>query len=324
MPTEKNYPLYRAMINSFLNLATSRGWRIISEKEILYGHQIVVTDGVNRNNVDIFPSGKILAQGNEGILRDEILLWRDQWKNPTRKMLEAVATQPALVETPVIPLEKAQPAAKEKTVEEHMASFMRVAVGVAGKDDYFGPLVVSAIYIDAWIEAQLAMLGVHNTLSDEQAIVVAQKIQDIAPFVIVALGDKSYNEAFAKVRDADKLLAWSYTRVIEQIIRKESCNNVVASNFGDETIIQTALTKKNHRVILRQSSDQNDAGIVAASTLARAEFVQRLAQLSEQVGITLPGGSSNSLINAVEREIVAKCGQTVFSEVAKLHFRTTG
>ncbi len=158
-----------------------------------------------------------------------------------------------------------------------MADFTRVAVSVAGKDDYFGPLVVSAIYIDAWIEAQLVMLGVynHNTLSDEQVIVVAQKIQDIAPCTIIAIANKSYNEAFAKVRDEDKLLAWSYARVIEQIVGKASCNNVVASNFGDETIVQTALTKKNLRLTLQQSSAQNDTGIAAASILARAEFVQR-------------------------------------------------
>ena len=241
----------------------------------------------------------------------------------TREMLEAAETQPTLIETPVIPLEKAQPAAKEKTIEEHMANFTRIAISVAGKDDYFGPLIVSAIYMDAWIEAQLAMLGVHNTLSDEQAIVVAQKIQAIAPHAIVTIGNKSYNEAFSKVGNADKLLAWSYARVIEQLAGKAACNTVVASDFGDETIIKTALAKKNHQVTLRRSSDQNDIGIAAASILARAEFVLRMAQLSKQVGITLPGGSSDISINAVEREIVAKGGQTVLLEVAKLHLKAT-
>jgi ribonuclease HIII len=323
MPAAKNYPLYRAMISSFLNLAASRGWPIVSEKEIQHGYQIVVTDGITRNNVDIFPSGKILAQGQEGDLRSEILLWRDKWKNPTREMLEAVATQPLLVETPVIPLEKARPVAREKTIEEHMANFTRVAVSAAGKDDYFGPLVVSAISIDAWIEAQLVMLGVHNTLADEQTIVVAQKIQGIAPHALITISNKSYNEAFGKVGNADKLLAWSYARVIEQIAGRASCNTVVASSFGDETIIQTALAKKNHQVTLRQSAAQNDIGIAAASLLARAECIQRVAQLAKQVGVTLPGGFSDPSIIAVEREIVAKSGQTALSAVAKLHFRTT-
>jgi ribonuclease HIII len=47
-----------------------------------------------------------------------------------------------------------------------------------------------------------------------------------------------------------------------------------------------------------------------------------MAQLSKQVGITLPRGSSDPSIITVEREIVARGGQTALSEVAKLHFRT--
>ena len=320
MATEKNYPLYRSIITSLLELAASRGWRVITEKEILHGYQIAVTDGKTRNNVDIFPSGKILVQGQVGALRNELLTWRVEGKSSSEHMTIS-ETQSALIEIPEIPPVKVNPASKEKTVEEHMTDFARVAISVAGKDDYFGPLVVSAIYIDAWIEAQLVMLGVLNILSDEQVIVVAERIRDIAPCVVVTIGNKNYNEAFAKLRDADKLLAWSYTRVIEQIVEKTPCHSIVASNFGDESIIQSALTKKNQRVTLRQSPKPNEMGVVAATILARAEYLRRLTLLSTQVGITLPEGASNTSINTVEREIVAKDGQAVLSEVAKLHVK---
>ncbi len=323
MATTKNYPLYRSIITSFQELAASRGWRIIAENEILYGYQITVTDGIKRNNVDIFPSGKILVQGQVGALRNELLAWRAGGKNSSEDMTLPAETRPALIEAPEIPAINANPVAKEKTVEEHMTDFVRVAISVAGMDDYFGPLVVSAIYIDAWVEAQLVILGVHNTLSDEQIINVAEKIRDIAPFAVVAIGNKNYNQAFDKIQDANKLLAWSYARVIEQIVVKTQCCSVFANSFSDESIIQNALAKKNIRVTLRQASDSNEIGVVAASILARAEFLQRLALLSTQVGIALPTGSSNTSINTVEREIVAKGGQTALSEIAKLHVRAT-
>ncbi|MEO8971835.1 MAG: ribonuclease HIII [Ktedonobacteraceae bacterium] len=325
MATAKNYPLYKELINSLLMLAGNRGWRVITQKEILHGYQIVVTDGIMRNNVDIFPSGKVLVQGQPGNLRNELLAWRAGDKNLSENMIVAAETQPqpALIEIQEAPAIKASPATKEKTVAEHMTGFARVAINVAGKDDYFGPLVVSAIYIDAWIEAQLVMLGVLNTLSDEQIILAAERIRDIAPFAIVAIGNKNYNDAFSKVQDKDKLLAWSYARVIEQLLEKVSCHTVVASSFSDESIIQNALTKKNHRVTLRQVLDQSEVGIASASILARAEFVQRMARLSTQMGITLPVGSLNPSIITVEREIVAKGGQTALSQVAKLHVRMT-
>jgi len=49
MATEKNYPLYRGIITSFQGLAANRGWRIVAEKEIQHGYQIVVTDGKQYN-----------------------------------------------------------------------------------------------------------------------------------------------------------------------------------------------------------------------------------------------------------------------------------
>lgn len=323
MATTKNYLLYRELINSLLVLAASRGWRVIAEKELLHGYQIVVTDGITQNNADIFPSGKILVQGQPGALRDELLTWRTGGKNSSENMIVSAETRPALIEIPEISTVKASPATKEKTVEEHMTDFAHVAISVAGKDDYFGPLVVSAISIDAWIEAQLVMLGVSNTLSNEQVIVAAARIRDIAPFAIVTIGNKNYNDAFSKVRDADKLLAWSYARAIEQIYEKASCNTVIASNFGDESIIHNALMKKNHRVTLRQSADPNNVGVAAASILARAEFVQRMALISTQIGIALSVSFLDSATIPVEHEIVANGGQTALSQVAKLHLRSS-
>lgn len=324
MATEKNYPLYKAMISSLLALAATQGWRVVAEKEIQHGYQIVVSNGKTQNNVDIFPSGKMLIQGQEGTLRSELLQWRDEWKHSPQKMLEIAHTQPALLEMQEAssPMVEAQATTTGKTVAEYMTDFARVAISVAGKDDYFGPLVVSAISIDAWIEAQLVMLGVLNTLSDEQTIVAAQKIREIAPFAIVTIGNKNYNEAFSKVQDKDKLLAWSYVRVIEQICEKVSCRTVIGNNFGGESILQNALTKKNHRVALQQSSDPNNLGVIAASILARAEFLQRLAQLSTKVGLPLPEGYSDPSSITVEREIQARDGQMALSDVAKLHFKT--
>ena len=124
------------------------------------------------------------------------------------------------------------------------------------------------------------------------------------------------------MQDKDKLLAWSYVRVIEQICEKVSCRTDIGNNFGGESILQNALTKKNHRVALQQSLDPNNLGVIAASILARAEFLQRLAQLSTKVGLPLPEGSSDPSSITVEREIQARDGQMALSDVAKLHFKT--
>ncbi len=79
---EKNYEAYQATINALRELASRKGWSIASEKEIDYGYQIVVFDGITKNPVDFFPSGKILVQGKPGALRTELQAWREE-RNPT-------------------------------------------------------------------------------------------------------------------------------------------------------------------------------------------------------------------------------------------------
>src|SRR5947209_17145790 len=78
---EKNYEAYHAAIKALRELATHKGWSIASEKEIDYGYQIVVFDGITKNPVDFFPSGKILVQGKPGALRTELQAWREE-RNP--------------------------------------------------------------------------------------------------------------------------------------------------------------------------------------------------------------------------------------------------
>ncbi len=325
MATQKNYPLYQAMIHSLLALAASNGWRVVAEKEIQHGHQIVVTNGKTQNNVDIFPSGKSLVQGQKGVLQDKLFHWRDEWKNSPQKMLATANTQSDLIEkleTPAL-FAEAQPATTGKTVEEYITNYAQVAIGVAGADDYFGPLVVSALSIDPWVEAQLVMLGDLNTLSNEQIIVVAENIRAIAPHTVAVISNNNYNESFRKLPDKNKLLAWSYARVIEQLCETVSSRTIFSRNFGDESIIQNALTKKNYHVTLRKIIGPNNTGLLAASILARATFLQRLAVLSTHVGISLLEGPANSSTLKIESDIVAKGGQELLAQVAKLSLRAS-
>ena len=78
---EKNYEAYQATINALRELISRERWSIANEREIDYGYQIEVFDGITKNPVDFFPSGKILVQGKSGALRTELQAWRVE-RNP--------------------------------------------------------------------------------------------------------------------------------------------------------------------------------------------------------------------------------------------------
>ncbi len=65
---KKDYQAYQATINAFREFVSHQGWSIAQEKEVDYGYQIVVFDGLTKNPVVFYPSGKILVQGKPGNL----------------------------------------------------------------------------------------------------------------------------------------------------------------------------------------------------------------------------------------------------------------
>src|SRR5205823_30689 len=84
----------------------------------------------------------------------------------------------------------------------------RIVLGVAGKDDYFGPLVISALYVDAWAEAQFSMLGIHDIalLSDDLMLAKAEKIKAICAHALVIIGPTNYNKAYETIHSQESML----------------------------------------------------------------------------------------------------------------------
>jgi len=313
---EKNYEAYQATINALRELASRKGWSIASEKEIDYGYQIVVFDGITKNPVDFFPSGKILVQGKPGALRTELQAWREE-RNPTSSskyektqlLFAGAQSQQSLdAETPTA------------------TGIARLGMDESGQGDYFGPLAIGAVYVDAQTEARLVTSGVRDSklLSDVRILVLAEEIKATCPYSVVTIGPKHYNEAYEKIQNLNNLLAWGHARALENVLEKVSCNLAIADQFGNESVLQNALLKKGRQIKLEQRPRaEADTAVAAASIIARANFVQVMEQLSIRLGRTLPKGAYDPSIITVGREIVAKGGRDALAEVAKLHFKTT-
>ena len=320
---KKDYEAHEAAIQSLREFASQRRWQIVEEREIDHGYRVVVSDAFTRNNVDFYPSGKIVIQGKQGALWDELGRWREEWSS-------AAALKTGIVS---LPFEDMPPVEKPLPVEQAVTAPIStptaresIVLGVAGKEDYFGPLVISAIHVDAWAEAQFSMLGLHDStlLSDKLLLAKAEEIKAICAYSLVTIGPARYNEAIGKAQSQESVWAWGNVRAIETILEKVTCNRVVARQFGDEAIIETALGKKGRHITLEQSADAQVVRAVAAATLvADAEYVRCMDQLSQRVGQTLPRGAEDQVIIKVGREIVAKGGRKALSEVAKVHFEVT-
>ncbi len=204
-------------------------------------------------------------------------------------------------------------------------SLERIGIDESGKGDYFGPLVIAAVFVDVTTQSELAIMEVRDSkkISDGRILEMAPDIRTICPHSIVAIGPHKYNELYAKIRNLNRLLAWGHARALENLLEQVSCGRAVADQFGDERFILNALQEKGRKIVLEQRTKaESDLAVAAASILARAEFLLRLKRLSDEVGTALPKGASPA-VELAARMVIKKHGRERLDSVAKLHFKTT-
>jgi len=192
----------------------------------------------------------------------------------------------------------------------------------AGKGDYFGPLVVAAV---AGSNDVLSALGVADskTLSDKRCLSLAAQVHAHAAVEVVAIGPEKYNELYARMKNLNRLLAWAHARALENLLTKQPVDTVLADQFANPRVLESALLEKGASVRLIQAPRSEVHPVVAAaSVVARAEFLTRLAELGKRFDFVLPKGAG-SPVDEAGRKLMQRGGLDLLRQVAKLHFKTT-
>lgn len=206
-----------------------------------------------------------------------------------------------------------------------LSSLNRIGIDESGKGDYFGPLVIAAVFVTPASEQDLALMQVRDSkkIADGRILEMAPDIRLLCPHSIVAIGPQRYNELYAKIKNLNRLLAWGHARALENLLQQVDCELAIADQFGDERLILTALQEKGKQIrLVQRTKAESDLAVAAASILARADFLLRLQRLSQEVNTTLPKGASAS-VELAGRMVVKKYGRDRLGTVAKLHFKTT-
>lgn len=206
-----------------------------------------------------------------------------------------------------------------------LSSLNRIGIDESGKGDYFGPLVIAAVFVTPASEQDLALMQVRDSkkISDGRILDMAPDIRLVCPHSVVAIGPQRYNELYAKINNLNRLLAWGHARALENLLQEVDCDLAIADQFGDERLILNALQEKGKQIrLVQRTRAEADLAVAAASILARAEFLLRLQRLSEDVRTALPKGAS-AAVELAGRMVVRKYGEDRLGTVAKLHFKTT-
>jgi ribonuclease HIII len=198
----------------------------------------------------------------------------------------------------------------------------RIGVDESGKGDFFGPLVIAAVYVGPEHYAELEGVKDSKKLKDETCLRLSEVIRKTCPHAIVTIGPAKYNELYDKIANLNTMLAWGHARAIENVLEQVDVDDVISDQFADPEGLKRHLMEKGRKVNLEsRTKAESDLAVAAASVVARAEFIRRLKQLGEKAGVQLPKGANRNVVEA-GAEIVRRLGKAALREVAKLHFRT--
>jgi len=200
----------------------------------------------------------------------------------------------------------------------------RAGTDESGKGDYFGPLVVAAVYIEGAEEDVLAKAGVKDSkkLTDAGTLELGRVIRKTCKYDVVRINPERYNQLYQKFGNLNKLLAWGHARAIENLLGQVGCKTVISDKFGDEKYLLDRLMKKGRKVqLIQRTKAESDMAVAAASVIAREAFLLELESMSKRYGIRFPKGAT--VVEHAGRMFVNAYGADRLSEVAKLHFKTT-
>tara|TARA_R110002126_G_scaffold215241_2_gene361374 strand:- start:987 stop:1928 length:942 start_codon:yes stop_codon:yes gene_type:complete len=201
----------------------------------------------------------------------------------------------------------------------------------SGKGDYFGPLVVAGVYVDAKTKIILDNNGVRDSkkIGDRKILQLASMIKRVCinQYVIVEIAPNTYNDLYDTFKKEGKnlntLLAWGHAKAIEEVLTKVKCDLAISDKFADERFIIGKLQEKGKEIVLKQEHKaEKYTSVAAASILARARFLEKMDKISSEYKIKFLKGASEQVVNQA-KTLMKNYNQDVLRNVAKLHFKTT-
>ncbi len=210
----------------------------------------------------------------------------------------------------------------------------RLGIDESGKGDFFGPLCIAGVYVNARVITAWKDQGIRdskNISSDAQIARLAEIIRNTPSCVhnVVAVGNEAYNRMHASNGSVNRVLAWGHARVIENLLAHKQKLvpppvRAISDQFAsDKGTVERALMALGRELeLVQRHRAEADLAVAAASILARDEFVRRLKKLELDFDLPLPKGASKAVEDA-GRAFVAKHGADALPKVAKMHFRTS-
>ena len=209
----------------------------------------------------------------------------------------------------------------------------RIGVDESGKGDFFGPLCIAGVYVNAKILGAWSDAGIKDSKSVSSDVQIGRLAKIIRStlgcvYDVVVIGNEAYNRMHSRYGSVNTVLAWGHARVIENLMEQSPLMvplpvRAISDQFASsKTTVERALMEKGRTLeLVQRHKAESDMAVAAASILARDEYVTRMERLEREYEVPLPKGAAKG-VEVAGRTAMAKHGAEVLPKIAKMHFRT--
>jgi ribonuclease HIII len=251
--------------------------------------------------VTMYTSGKVMFQGLSADI--DANMWTELKENTTNKE-------------------------QEQDKEKYMYC-SSIGSDEVGTGDYFGPIVVTASYVNIKDIDYLKSIKVADSkkLTDDQIRKIAPEIIKKIKYKSLILTNKEYNEKHSKDINMNKIKAIMHNNVLYSLKNeiKDELDYIIIDEFTKEKkyyeYISEIPNKLTNITFMTKAEDKNLA-VASSSIISRYIFLEEFDKICDKYHLPLAKGAGPQ-VDKIGQELVEKYGKDVLKDVAKLNFSNT-
>ena len=210
----------------------------------------------------------------------------------------------------------------DKGVESLLNIYPKIGSDEVGKGDFFGPLVVCAVFMESIGQVEGLAIRDSKTISDSRARVLTPQLMRRLIHSSVKISPEKYNELYRRFKNINVILGWAHAQAIRNLLQKKLNPSVILiDKFGPEFRVlkhldDTCIREKT----FFSTHAEKDAAVAAASVIARGIFLDEIRNLSRQAEMEIPLGAGQG-VDGAARKLSEKIGKPELRRFVKIHFK---
>ena len=261
--------------------------------------------------ITLYESGKVMFQGIGADI--EANMWKDLESHFNKRDIDNELKE------------------KEEKLNNRMY-YYNDAIGSdeVGTGDYFGPIIVTATYVDKSTRKLLEDMKIMDSkkMTDEKIKRCAPIIMKKVPYVTFTLSNSKYNELHKKGFNMNKVKAILHNKVLYELSHKgHQYQRIIVDQFTTpisyfKYLKEENINEKVTKITFLTKGENAHLSVAAASVISRFRFLEEMDNLSKKYNVTIPKGA-NEKVDEAGKQIVAKFGKEELNKIAKIDFKNT-